>query len=207
MHAVLRPMVLLAALLTGAAVPTGSPRAESGDVGLKDCIYDVGDLAPRDSEMKLKVGDPAPDFTLPALSGEPVSLSAFRGKKNVVLSFVPAAWTPVCSLQWPQYDAARAFFDEHDAVLLGVTVDNVPTLYAWTRKLSGDGAGFWFPVLSDFYPHGAVSERYGVLRSSGTSERALFVIDKAGVIRYLEVMDINRLPSFTRIERALADLH
>ena len=176
------------------------------EASLQDCVYDVGELAPRDSRGTLAVGDLAPDFSLTAVSGENISLSQYRGKKNVVISFVPAAWTPVCSVQWPQYNDARSVFEERDTVLLGITVDNVPTLYAWTRQLSADSSGFWFPVLSDFYPHGAVSARYGVLRSSGTSERALFVIDKAGVIRYLEVMDINRLPHFARIERALADL-
>jgi len=197
----------LVTMLLGVITLTMPSLGNTGDVGLEDCIYDVGKLSARDSQATLKVGDSAPEFSLPALSGEIVSLSKFRGKKNVVISFVPAAWTPVCSAQWPQYNDAREVFEEHDAVLLGVTVDNIPTLYAWTKQLSAAGAGFWFPVLSDFYPHGAVSERYGVLRSNGTSERALFVIDKEGVIRYLEVMDINRLPHFARIEKALAGLH
>lgn len=191
----------LCVLVSGFAAPSGARAA-----GLADCIYDVGELAPRDSRPTVKVGEEAPPFRLPAVSGEMVELTAFRGQKNVVISFVPAAWTPVCSAQWPQYHDARAVFAQHDAVLLGITVDNLPTLYAWTKQLSPDGAGFWFPVLSDFYPHGAVSETYGVLRSSGTSERALLVIDKAGVIRYVEIMDINRLPHFARLEKALAEL-
>lgn len=197
----------LVTMLLGAIALTMPSPGNTRDTGLEDCIYDVGELAARDSQATLKVGESAPEFSLPEISGESVSLSKFRGKKNVVISFVPAAWTPVCSAQWPQYNDAQKVFEEHDAVLLGVTVDNIPTLYAWTKQLSADGTGFWFPVLSDFYPHGAVSERYGVLRSNGTSERALFVIDKEGVIRYLEVMDINRLPHFARIERALADLN
>jgi peroxiredoxin len=163
-------------------------------LGLSDVykgnIYQVGTLKPIDSVLKVKVGDRAPDFTLPAVSGEKVSLSQFRGKKNVVLSFVPAAWTPVCSDQWPGYNIAKDIFNQYDAVLLGITVDNLPTLFAWTNQMGQ----LWFPVLSDFWPHGAVAKRYGVLRSDGVSERALFVIDKKGSIRYIDVHDINKRP-------------
>ncbi len=157
----------------------------------EDNVYNPGQLKPRDSTLKVKVGDPAPDFTLPAVSGETVTLSQYRGSKNVVLSFVPAAWTPVCSDQWPGYNIVKTLFDENEAVLLGITVDNIPTLYAWTKQM-GD---LWFPVLSDFWPHGAVADRYGVLRSDGVSERALFVIDKEGVLRAIHVADINVRPN------------
>lgn len=159
----------------------------------QDHIFSPGLLAPRDSVPVLAVGDRAPEFDLPAIDGRRVALADYRGRRHVVLSFVPAAWTPVCSDQWPGYNALEALFEAHDAVVLGITVDNIPTLYAWTREMS-DGGGVWFPVLSDFFPHGAVARRYGVLRSDGTSERALFVIDKQGVIRFIDVHDINRRP-------------
>src|SRR5208283_379592 len=162
-------------------------------------IYQPGHLKPIDSKRTLKVGDKAPDFTLPSLSGEPVSLSAFAGKKNVVISFVPAAWTPVCSEQWPGYNIMRAMFEAKNAVMLGITVDNIPTLFAWTT----DMGKVWFPVLSDFWPHGEVARKYGVLRSNGVSERALFVIDKKGVIRYIDVHDINERP---KMETLMAEL-
>jgi len=165
----------------------------------KDNIYDPGRLKPVDSALKVRVGDPAPDFTLPSTSGKSVSLSQFRGKRRVVISFVPAAWTPVCSDQWPGYNLARSLFEKHDAVLLGVTVDNAPTLHAWTNQM-GD---LWFPVLSDFWPHGAVAGAFGVLRSDGMAERALFVIDKAGIIRYTEVSDINVRPRLEDLMTAL----
>lgn len=160
----------------------------------KENIYDPGKLKPTDSVLKVKVGDRAPDFALPSLSGETVSLKQYLGKKNVVLSFVPAAWTPVCSDQWPGYNIAKDLFDKYDAVLLGITVDNVPTLFAWTNQMRMDGGNLWFPVLSDFWPHGAVADKFGVLRSNGISERALFVIDKGGIIRYIDVHDINNRP-------------
>jgi len=155
-----------------------------------DHIYRVGVLKPIDSRTSLKVGDEAPDFSLSSITGERIALSQFRGKKNVVLSFVPAAWTPVCSNQWPAYNISEVFFNDTDTVLIGITVDNIPTLYAWTKEMGG----VWFVVLSDFWPHGAVSAKYGVLRSSGTSERALFVIDKKGIIRYMDIHDINEMP-------------
>jgi len=158
--------------------------------GLKANLYNPGPLKPFDSEMKVKAGEPAPDFTLPSLSGKKITLSQFRGEKNVVLSFVPAAWTPVCSLQWPGYNIIKDAFAEGDAILLGITVDNLPTLHAWTLQMGG----VWFEVLSDFWPHGAVAEKYGLLRSDGVSERALLFIDKAGIITGIIIMDINQQP-------------
>ena len=174
--------------------------------GLSDAykgnIYQVGTLKPTDSVLKVKVGDRAPDFTLPSVSGEKVSLSQFRGKKNVVLSFVPAAWTPVCSDQWPGYNIAKDIFEQNNAILLGITVDNIPTLFAWTNQMGQ----LWFPVLSDFWPHGAVAKRYGVLRSNGVSERALFVIDNEGILRYIDVHDINKRPPLEDLVGALEKL-
>lgn len=162
-------------------------------------VYDPGQLKPVDSTLKVSVGEPAPDFFLPSVAGPKVALGDYAGKKNVVLSFVPAAWTPVCSDQWPGYNIARGLFEAHDAVLLGITVDNIPTLYAWTSEM-GD---LWFPVLSDFWPHGAVADRYGVLRSDGVTERAIFIVDKEGILRYAHVSDINVRPGLGEIIQAL----
>lgn len=176
--------------------------AYSASEQFKGKIYNPGILKPVDSKTKLKAGMKAPDFSLPSLSGEKISPGRYRGKKNVVISFVPAAWTPVCSDQWPGYNIAKNIFDKYNAILFGITVDNVPTLYAWTKEM-GD---LWFPVLSDFYPHGAVSKKYGVLRSNGVSERALFVIDKKGIIRYIDVHDINKRPALEALVKALEQL-
>ena len=158
-------------------------------VSQKD-IYDLGKLKPIDSVLKVKVGEPAPDFVLPSVSGKKIALSQFLGKKNVVLSFVPAAFTPVCSQQFPGYSVVKNVFDETDAVLLGITVDNIPSLHAWTRQMGT----VWFHVLSDFWPHGAVAKQYGVFRSDGFTERAVFIIDKEGIIRFIQVSDINKKP-------------
>lgn len=168
----------------------------------KENIYQVGTLKPIDSVLKVKVGDRAPDFTLPSVSGEKITLSQFRGKKNVVISFVPAAWTPVCSDQWPGYNIIKDIFDQNDAILLGITVDNIPTLFAWTNQMGK----LWFPVLSDFWPHGEVAKKYGILRSDGVSERALFIINKKGIIRYIDVHDINKRPPLEDLVNALEKL-
>ena len=169
----------------------------------KDNIYDPGQLKPVDSTLKVKIGARAPDFRLPSVSGEKISLSQYRDKKHVVLSFVPAAWTPVCSDQWPGYNIVKEMFDENDAVLLGITVDNIPTLYAWTHQMGE----LWFPVLSDFWPHGAVAEKYGVLRSSGVSERALIFIDKKGIIQDIQVSDINVRPDLAQCATTLEKMN
>ncbi len=120
----------------------------------------------------------------------------------MVISFVPAAFTPVCSDQWPGYNIVKDMFDETDAILLGVSVDNIPTLYAWTRQMGT----LWFEVLSDFWPHGSVADKYGVLRSDGLSERALFFIDKEGIISAILVMDINRSPDLEACKTELKKL-
>ncbi|MFA5324392.1 MAG: redoxin domain-containing protein [Smithella sp.] len=168
----------------------------------KGNIYQTGKLKPVDSVVKVRVGQQAPAFTLNAISGKKVSLKDYTGKKNVVLSFVPAAWTPVCSDQWPGYNIVQELFAENDSVLLGISVDNVPTLYSWTNQMGK----LWFDVLSDFWPHGAVASRYGILRSDGTAERAIIIIDKKGIIRYIDVHDINERPSLESIVRQLEKL-
>ena len=180
-----------------AAISPGPGAAQ--EQTLQTMIYDPGQLKPVDSVLKVKVGDPAPPLSLPSLTGETISLAQYRGTHNVVISFVPAAWTPVCSDQWPGYNIVRDVFVQHDAILLGITVDNLPTLHAWTRQMGE----LWFPVLSDFWPHGEAAGRFGVLRTDGTTERALFIIDKAGIIRFITVSDINRRPNLKDIVGAL----
>jgi len=93
-------------------------------------------------------------------------------------------------------------FESHDSIMLGITVDSIPTLFSWTNQMGK----LWFDVLSDFWPHGAVAEKFGVLRSDGVSERALFVIDKKGVIRYIDVHDINQRPPLEALVRELEKL-
>ncbi|OIQ50789.1 putative peroxiredoxin [Pseudodesulfovibrio hydrargyri] len=164
--------------------------------------FDPGRLKPTDSTLKVKVGDAAPDFTLPAIQGGTVTLSDYRGKKNVVLSFVPAAWTPVCSDQWPGYNLALDMFRALDAEILGISEDNTPSQAMWVKAMHGLG----FPVLSDFWPHGKVAGALGILRSDGMAERAIVIVDKQGVIRYIDVHDINSRPDLGTIIHELEKL-
>lgn len=200
------PSFLLAMLLVAAIILAGGiapARAANATRPNPEEIYDTGTLPPRDSELQVKVGDMAPDFTLPSIQGKKVTLSDYRGEKNVVISFVPAAFTPVCSDQWPGYCLAEPLFKKQDAILLGISEDNIPSLYAWTSEMNN----LWFPVLSDFWPHGEVAKKYGVLRSTGVAERALFVIDKQGVIRYIDVHDINTRPDLGKLMNALEEVN
>lgn len=186
-----RNSILIAIAVSIAMLAASQPAlARSAKGPLAEGIYDTGKLKPRDSRLKVKIGQAAPDFTLPEIGGGKVTLGQFRGKKNLVISFVPAAWTPVCSDQWPGYNLAEDEFQKRDAVLLGITVDNIPSLWAWTQAMDG----VWFPVASDFWPHGRVAQMYGVLRGDGMTERALIVVDKKGMIRYIDVHDINERP-------------
>ena len=189
---------LLAALLIGFFASNVFALSDA----YKNNIYNPGELKPVDSILKVKVGETASDFTLKAVSGKIISLKDYYGKKNVVISFVPAAWTPVCSDQWPGYNIVKDIFESHDAVLLGITVDNIPTLFSWTNQMGH----LWFDVLSDFWPHGAAAARFGVLRSDGVAERALFVIDKKGIIRYIDVHNINQRPPLENLVRELEKL-
>ncbi len=166
----------------------------------QELIFPVPHLSPRENQGTLKVGESAPDFTLTGLDGRPLTLSSYRGKKIVVLSFVPAAFTPVCSSQWPMYNMAQALFQKYNAEVIGISTDNLPSLYAWTKGMGK----LWFPVLSDFWPHGRVCKLYGVLRKNGTAERALFVIDRQGTIRYIDIHDINQRPPLDDLDTALA---
>lgn len=178
--------------------PGGQP-VLAGETALGGEVYSVGRLPATDSRLAVAVGQPMPDFDLPGIDGGRVRLADYLGKKNLVISFVPAAWTPVCSDQWPGYNIAREIFDAHDTALVGISVDNVPTLYAWTRRMGG----LWFPVASDFWPHGGLAARLGILRRDGVAERALFLVDKQGRIRFIDIHDINTRPDLGQLVTAL----
>jgi len=203
---VLRTLAAITFCLVLTALPHGEARAQGpegpGTAIPKALIYQPGQLKPVDSQLAVKVGDKAPDFNLPGINGKRVALADYLGKKNVVLSFIPAAWTPVCSGQWPGYNFAKDVFESRDAVLIGISCDNIPSLNAWIVEMGG----VWFPVASDFWPHGGLSKKFGVLRSDGTSERAIFIIDKQGIIRFIDVSDINLRPDLGKMSQALSSL-
>jgi len=99
----------------------------------------------------------------------------------------------------PEYADNQSVFDGLNAQVLGISVDNVATLVSFEHYMGG----LTYPLLSDFWPHGLVSLKYGVLRADGVSERALFVIDKKGMVRYAQVNDINELPDIKELFKAL----
>lgn len=132
----------------------------------------------------LKVGDVAPDFTLNTADKKPWKLSDYRGKENVVLAFVPYAFSSVCSAQLPSYEAELERFKEFDTEVVSISMDSMYSLNAWRRTMQTS-----FPLLSDFYPQGQVVDLYGLRHKAGMSKRALIVIDKEGIIRFIEVMN------------------
>ena len=153
--------------------------------------------------MVLKPGDDAPDFELRSHRGGTVRLSSFRGRKNVVLAFHPLAFTPVCARQMSGYESERAHFDARDAIVLGISIDAQPAKTAWAQTLGAIS----FDLLSDFHPHGAVAEQYGVFRSrEGFSERAIFVVDRNGKIAWSKIYDIPEHPDNGELLRALSAL-
>lgn len=129
--------------------------------------------------MSVTVGQVAPDFTLVNQAGDKVTLSEFRGRK-VVLVFYPFAFSPLCTSEMCDLRDRRGEFDD-DTVLLGVSVD---TKYA--LRVFAEQEGLGFDLLSDFWPHGAVAQEYGVFLpdAGGKATRATFVIDREGVVRW-----------------------
>ena len=136
----------------------------------------------------LPAGTPAPEFTLPSGPGATLSLKELRGKP-VVLVFYPADWSPVCGDELALFNEVLKEFDNYGAQLVGISVDG-----PWCHRAYADSRNFKFPLLADFEPKGAVSRAYNAYRTGdGVSERALFVIDGEGVIRwsYLSPVDVN----------------
>jgi peroxiredoxin len=151
----------------------------------------------------LSVGIVAPDFVLPTHHwGDVVTLSGFRGRKNVVLAFHPLAFTPVCSLQMQTYERERARFDRLDAHILAISNDSGAAKKAWADTLGGIS----YDLVSDYHPHGEVARVYGVLREDGQAERALFLIDKAGVIRWTKLHAVPDQPDVEELIREIERL-
>lgn len=143
----------------------------------------------------------APDFTLINSSGDEVSLSDFRGQP-VILAFYPADWSPVCGDQMSLYNEVLPMFEEHNAQLLGLSVDG-----KWSHRAFAESRNLKFPLLSDFEPKGEVARLYGVYDDKkGTSQRALFVIDSGGVIRWSYVSPPNVNPGANGILETLESL-
>jgi peroxiredoxin len=153
------------------------------------------------SSPALAPGTSAPEFTLQCTPDQSVSLSEFRGRP-VILVFYPEDWSPVCSDQLVLYQELLPEFQRYDAELLGISVDGI-----WSHLAFAKDRNLHFPLLADFEPKGKVARAYQVYRSSdGTSERALFVIDGDGIVRWSYVSPVGINPGADGILRALEEL-
>ena len=153
----------------------------------------------------LQAGEFAPDFDLPALIGGikgRFRLSECRDRQNVVLVFYPCNWNAVSTEQMVACQVEREALQSRDTEIVGISVDSIMNTTAWEREIGP----FDYPLCSDFWPHGEVSRQYGVLRDEGTSERAVFVIDKAGNIKFSRVYSQTQVPEFSDIIEALTRL-
>ena len=146
-------------------------------------------------------GTPAPEFTLHVTPDQNLSLSELRGKP-VILAFYPADWSPVCGDQMALYNEIHSEFQKYEAQILGISVDGV-----WCHEAFAKDRHLHFPLLADFEPKGAVAQMYGVYRKAdGVCERALFVIDKNGIITWSYVSPIAVNPGADGILEALDKL-
>ena len=133
--------------------------------------------------MTVEVGQLAPDFELKNQFGTPVRLSQFRGKKNVMIVFFPKAFTATCTGELCELRDERLLFQDDQTVVLGVSCDTSASL-----KVFADQEGYEFDLLSDFWPHGEVTQTYGVFfEPGGFPLRATFIIDRGGVVRWTVV--------------------
>jgi peroxiredoxin len=136
--------------------------------------------------MALKPGDPAPDFTLPSTVGEKVTLSDYRGKKNVILLFYPLDFSPTCSGETKSCAQMLPTSGGDGVEVLGISVDSL-----WAHKAFAAQQGITYPLLADFQPRGAVAEKYGVyLAEKGIAARTAFIVGKDGRIKEVVASDI-----------------
>ncbi len=133
--------------------------------------------------MPIEVGALAPDFTLRDQNNEQVILSSFRGRKAVLLVFYPLAFTGICTGELCVVRDDLATFQNDDVQVITISVDS-----PYSHKIFAEREGYQFPLLSDFWPHGAVAQQYGVFNeAAGIANRGTFLIDRDGVVRFAEM--------------------
>jgi mycoredoxin-dependent peroxiredoxin len=158
--------------------------------------------SPAPAAAPLRVGEPAPDFTLVDQYGVDVTLSAVRGLKNAVVVFYPAAFSGICRGELREIRDGLEDFQDDDIQVFTISCDSMYTLRAWA-----DAEGHFFPLLSDFWPHGEVARRYGVLDDEdGFALRGTFLVDCSGRIVWSEVREIGQGRDFAAYRQALATL-
>jgi peroxiredoxin len=154
----------------------------------------------------LQPGDMALDFAVPVLIGgvkKQFRLSERRGQENLVLAFYPVNWEAVSAQQMVAYQVEREKFLARGAEVVAISVDSIMNTTSWEREIGP----FDFLLGSDFWPHGEVSRQYGVFREAdpfaGTSERAIFVVDKGGEIQFAKIYPVDQLPDLEETLEAL----
>jgi len=148
------------------------------------------------------VGQVAPDFTIQDQQGRSVSLSDFRGIKNVVVVFYPFAFSGICTGELCEIRDNLGDFESDDVQVLAVSCDHMFTQRAWS-----DAEGYFFPMLSDYWPHGATAQAYGVFeQSGGFSTRGTFLIDRDGIVRWTLVNGRSQRRDFAGYRAALKEL-
>jgi peroxiredoxin len=152
--------------------------------------------------MSLEIGSIAPDFELNDQFGQKVSLSSFKGQKNVVITFYPFAFTGTCTGELCALrDDISAFLND-SVQLLAISCDS-----PFTQKVFAERENYQFPVLSDFWPHGATAKAYGVFEESrGCALRGTFIIDKTGVVRWSVINGLGAARNLNEYKKALSSL-
>ncbi|MFN2518343.1 MAG: peroxiredoxin [Jatrophihabitantaceae bacterium] len=135
------------------------------------------------SEAVIAVGDEAPDFTLRDQNNEEVTLSSFRGSHAVLIIFYPLAFTGICTGELRAVRDDLSSYQNEDVQVVAVSVDS-----PYAHKVFSEREGYEFPLLSDFWPHGAVAKTYGVFNeTAGFADRGTFLVDKGGIVRFAEL--------------------
>ncbi len=189
----------------GAGQPAGNGKDGEGNVTLETIANLYKEAPGMEGEAEnqgLPVGEKAPDFSLPDANGKPFRLSDFQGR-IVILAFYPLDWSPACSDQLSLYQSELEEFERFNAQLLCISVDSIYSHGAWAAV-----RGLTFPLLSDFNPKGETARKFGVMRDTdGFSERALYVIDPQGTIRYKYVSPkLHHIPDIYELLEQLKQL-
>jgi peroxiredoxin len=174
---------------------------ESKPAAPKEVDFEMTNTTVDHRPAPLPPGTSAPEFELQSTPDQTVSLAEFRGQP-LILAFYPEDWSPVCSDQLALYQQLLPEFQKFNAVLVGISVDGI-----WSHLAFAKDRNLHFPLLADFEPKGEVARTYQVYRAKdGTSERALYVIDAEGVVRWSYVSPVGVNPGADGILRALESL-
>ncbi len=149
----------------------------------------------------IAVGQPSPDFTLKDQHQQEITLSHFRGKK-VVLAFYPLDWSPVCTNEHLCFKQNLAELEKLDAQVFGISVDS-----AWSHKAFAETLGVSYPLLADFHPRGAASEKFGVYHADkGITGRVIVIVDKGGKIAWVKDYGFANAPDMKEVWNALRSI-